>query len=174
MFLPIEVSHLEWTRNSLFSPTHTLSSDEGPVAELSFTNPFGSRATGQTAHGAWTFKREGFFHPRVSIRRAGSDVTIGILALSMGGGGVLTLAGSGEYRLAVSGWARKLWCFQKGGETVIGFERSGDNASVTIEPSGASPETISILCLLGRYMPVLADSDDAAIITTTTAAITCM
>lgn len=167
-------SCLEWTRTSSLSPTHTLSSARGSVGELSFTSPFGSLATGKTAHGTWTFKREGFLHPRVSIRRAGSDVTIGILALSMSGGGVLTLAGGGEYRLLASGWSRKHWCFQKIGDTVIGFERSGDKAKVTIGTPNASPETVSILCLLGRYMPVLADADDAAIAASTAAVIACM
>ena len=165
---------MQWRRDPESSRKHILSSELGTAGWLSFAHAGGSLARGQTAHGGWTLKREGFLHPRVTVRRDGSDITIGILALSMSGGGILTLAGAGEYRLLVSGWSRKRWNFVKGVETVVGFERSRSDTKVTIQDGGATPETLSILCLLGRYMPLLADEDDATMVACTAAIMGCL
>ena len=129
---------------------------------MAFAGICGSLASGETAHGAWTLKREGFLHRRVTIRRAGSHVTTGILTVSGAGKGSLTLPGGDEYRLTTSGWSRKQWSFQKGAATVVRFERVSGGAAVSIAKNAASAETLSILCLLGCYMPILADADDAA------------
>ena len=159
MFLSISDlsgTSLEWKRDRALNRAHVLSSQGGLVGRLSFAGMCGSLATGETAHGAWTFKREGFLHPRVTIRRAGSDVTIGVLAVTGSGRGTLTLPGGEEYRLTTSGWSRSRWSFERGAEAVVRFERISGGAAVTIANRAASP-----------------DAEDAAVIAATTAAICC-
>jgi hypothetical protein len=177
MFSPItslKNTSLQWTRDPESKLAHSLSSAEGVVARLTFAGICGSMANGETAHGRWTFKREGFLHPRVSIRRSGSDVTIAILSLSASGNGRLTLPGGTEYRFVTSGWCRERWRFDKLEKTVIQFERSRGGAKVAIEDRAAGDEVLSILSLLGIYMPVLAEAEDAAIAASTAAVIACM
>src|SRR3974390_1144186 len=106
---------LQWARDPASKRNHLLSSSAGVAGTLSFENYHGSRAQGETAHGVWTFKREGFLQTRVSIRRPGSDATIGMVSLSASGNGILTLPGGVEYRFSTSGWFRDHWCFEKGG-----------------------------------------------------------
>lgn len=165
---------LQWTRDSSSKRNHLLSSAAGLAGKLSFVKSCGSLAEGETAQGAWTFKREGFLHPRVNVRRPGSDVTIGILSLSAIGNATLTLPGGAEYRFSISGWCRDHWRFDKGGRPVVRFERTHGGAQATIESSGDDQHTLSLLLLLGRYIPLLVDADDAAMAASMAAIVACM
>lgn len=140
-----------------------LSSPAGVVGKLSLIRDAGRPAHGQTAAGAWTFQREAFPR-RIAIRRAGSPVTIGVLAPLSAGRGTLTLAGAGEYRLSTHGWACKKWDFNKSGRAVASFERGPDGIAVTIEDEAEGSGVLSVLCLLGCYT-VLSKEADAEILT---------
>jgi hypothetical protein len=165
---------LQWARDSASKRNHLLSSSASLAGKLSFENNHGSRAQGETAHGVWTFKREGFLQPRVSIRRPGSDATIGMVSLSASGSGILTLPGGVEYRFSTSGWCRDHWRFEKRGQPVVRFERSRGGAKASIENTSESAETMSILLLLGSYLPVLTEADDAALAASMAAVVACM
>jgi hypothetical protein len=167
-------ANLQWTRDPDSKLTHLLSSAEGLVATLSFAGVCRSMARGETAHGSWTFKREGFLHPRVSIRRSGSDATIGILSLSAGASGTLTLSGGAGYRFVTSGWSRKRWRFDKGDRTVVRFERARGGAIAIVEDMSEGEEVLSILSLLGIYLPLLADAEESAMAASMAAVIACM
>ena len=175
MFVSISeaITDLQWLRDPRSSRTHLLSCHEGLVGTLSFQGLCGSLAKGETAHGSWTFKREGFLHPRVSIRREGSDVAIGILSLSRSGAGTLLLSGSGEYRFTSTCWWPNRWSFEKGSQNVVRFERTRGGSTVTIEKTATEMEALSLFCLLGWYMPLLADSDAAALAASMAAIVAC-
>ncbi len=48
------------------------------LATLQFETLCGSLATATSAEGSWTFKRVGFFNPRVTVRKAGEEVNLAV------------------------------------------------------------------------------------------------
>src|SRR5262245_57158100 len=69
---------LTWTQPKALKAAYDLTDGADLVATLTFRSAFGSFATGTSADGSWTFKRQGFFHPTVTIRREGQDVDLAI------------------------------------------------------------------------------------------------
>jgi hypothetical protein len=135
----------------------------------------GSLANGMTAHGQWTFKREGFLHPRITVRKAGEDGNCGSLVLSANGNGKLTLATGEEFSFITSGWLQSHWSFNRGLIEIVRFSRDGSSADVEVLTPTISEETLSVLVLLGWYAPLLAADEvavTAAIMSTVTAATT--
>ena len=55
---------LTWTQPKALKQAFELRAGEDVVGTLEFRNSFGSFATGESADGRWTFKRQGFFRPR--------------------------------------------------------------------------------------------------------------
>ena len=68
------------------------------------------------------------------------------------------MAGTGEYRLNTSGWARKKWSFNKASRTVVSFQRAPDGFAVTIEDQAEGLGVLSVLCLLGCYTDLSSDT----------------
>jgi hypothetical protein len=128
-----------------------------------------------TAHGQWTFKREGFLHPRITVRKAGEDGNCGSLFLSANGNGKLTLATGEEFSFVTAGWLQSHWSFNRGISEIVRFSRDGNSADVEVLNPTVTEETLSVLVLLGWYAPLLA-ADEAAVtaatMATCTAAIT--
>jgi hypothetical protein len=137
---------------------------------LFFSGKSGSLAKGMTAHGEWTFKREGFLHPRITVRKTEEDSNCGALTLSANGDGKFALAGGEEYCFVTGGWLQSHWSFKRGFVEVVRFSRDGSSVDVEVLDLAVSPETLSILILLGWYAPLLA-ADEAAVIAGVTSAI---
>jgi hypothetical protein len=166
---------LLWHRGPESRRKYVLEGASGEAARLAFTSSWGgSLASGQTAHGEWTFKRGGFLHPRITVRRAGADADCAVLSVSNMGNGTLSIEGAGEYNLASSGWLHRSWEFTSAGSRLLHFEQSHGGAEVEILSAGVPPESLSLLLLLGWYFPVLADEDAAAISASTAAIIATM
>ena len=79
----------------------------------------------------------------------------------MMGNGTLALAGGALYKMSSFGWLHRTWEFSKGEAAVLRFEQSRGGAAVEVLGASA-PEALSLLLLLGWYVPVLADEDAAA------------
>ncbi|HEY3840008.1 MAG TPA: hypothetical protein VGL72_25730 [Bryobacteraceae bacterium] len=151
-----------------------LEAEGAELGRLGFSGKSGSLAKGMTAHGEWTFKREGFLHPRITIRNTGADSNCGSLTLSANGNGKLSLGRGEEFNFVTGGWLQSHWSFNRGLAEIVRFSRDGSSADVEIVTPTVTPETLSILVLLGWYAPLLA-ADEAAVvatISTCTAAIT--
>jgi hypothetical protein len=136
------------------------------AGRLFFSGKSGSLAKGETTHGEWTFKREGFLHPRITVRKTGSDNNCGALVLSANGNGKLSLAWGEEFTFATGGWLQSDWSFKRGPVEIVRFSRDGSSADVEILNPAVAPETLSVLVLLGWYAPLLA-ADEAAVIAST-------
>ena len=67
------------------------------LATLRWETNFGSLATAETAEGRWTFKRVGFWRPKVTVRAAGSDADLAVFEPRWTGSGTLTLASGHSY-----------------------------------------------------------------------------
>src|SRR5580658_2614276 len=84
-----------------------------------FSGKSGSLAKGETAHGEWTFQREGFLHPRISVRKTGEESNCGALSLSTNGSGKLSLATGEEFTFVTGGWMQSSWSFKRGAADVV-------------------------------------------------------
>ncbi|HEX3630717.1 MAG TPA: hypothetical protein VHW91_09625, partial [Candidatus Dormibacteraeota bacterium] len=62
---------LLWVQPSARKREHELRAGDDVGATLAFQR--GSLANAAAAEGEWTFKRQGFWHPRVTARIAGSE-----------------------------------------------------------------------------------------------------
>ena len=136
------------------------------AGRLFFSGKSGSLAKGVTAHGEWTLKREGFLHPRITVRDAGSEMNCAALNLTDGGNGRLNFASGEEFTFSTGGWMQSHWSFVGGGKDVVRFSRDGSSADVEIVNPGVGAEKLSVMVLLGWYAPLLA-AEEAAVIAST-------
>lgn len=133
----------------------------GEAGRLFFSGRSGSLAKGETQHGEWSFKRQGFLHPRITVRKTGTETDCGSMSLSTDGNGRLTLNSGEEFGLFTSGWLQSHWAFKRGLFEIVRFSRDGSSADVEVVSTAVSAETLSILVLLGWYATLLA-ADEAA------------
>jgi len=100
-----------------------------------------------------------------------SDSNCGALTLSANGNGKLTLGGGEEFNFITGGWLQSHWSFNRGIVEIVRFSRDGSSADVEVLNATVTPETLSVLIILGWYAPLLA-ADEAAVIATVPAAVT--
>jgi hypothetical protein len=148
--------------------SYVLEAEGLELGRLAFSRGCGSLAQGATAHGEWTFKREGFLHPRITVRHTGEASNCGALSLAANGNGKLSLVSGGEFNFITSGWLQSHWSFHRGLVEIVRFGRDGSSADVEVITPTVTAETLSILVLLGWYAPLLA-ADEAAVIAATMA-----
>lgn len=167
---------LYWVQPKALSRKYELRSGGEVVATLDFETPFGSLATASTAENSWTFKRVGFFNPRVTIREAGKEENLGLYRPRWTGTeGELELAGGRVYRWHVANfWATRYEIRDAQGETLIEY-RSGSKehsladilksqALVTVSAAGQGRPEAGLLVLLGWYLVLLQQQDSAAVV----------
>ena len=167
---------LRWTprpgRTYVFLADSEVAIENQEAGRLFFSGKSGSLAKGETAHGEWTLKREGFLHPRISVRKTGEDNNCAALNLSAGGNGKLNFAWGEEFTFSTDGWMQSHWSFKRGAAEVVRFSRDGSSADVEIVNPGLAAETLSVLVLLGWYAPLLAAEEAAVMAATVVLAIT--
>jgi len=151
--------------------SYVLEADGLELGHLGFSRGHGSLAQGMTAHGEWTFKREGFLHPRITVRKTGEVSNCGSLTLAANGNGKLTLTSGEEFNFITSGWLQSHWSFHRGLVEIVRFGRDGSSADVEVVTPTVSVETLSVLVMLGWYAPLLA-ADEAAVMAASTSAVT--
>lgn len=71
-FGEVRAGDLEWTAPSGLKRAFILHQEDRVFATLEWRSSLGTLAVATTAFGAWSFKRVGFFSPRVTVRRAGA------------------------------------------------------------------------------------------------------
>src|SRR5688500_301806 len=97
---------LRWTQPRAHKREFELRSGTDVVATLAFRSFFGSSATVRSGDGSWTFKRVGFWRPRVRIRAEKSAQDLGIFVSNpWSNGGTLQLAEGREFRAKTNFWA---------------------------------------------------------------------
>lgn len=142
-------------------------------ATLEFTSAFGSLATAWTADGAWTYKRVGFFSPRITVRAEGSENDLAIYRPRWTGmQGTLEFAGGQAYLWnTVNFWATRFQITDASGQPVMAFQTGlGDfklsdffktQARVEINPLAAGSPDLPLLATLGFYLIILQQEDSA-------------
>lgn len=99
------------------SSRHELMDDASrSYAALQWASPFGTRANAQTAGGSWSFKRVGFWVPKVSVRLAGSDMNLALFRRATGVLGALRFADGRVCDLRAVDSKSRIWEFATPGD----------------------------------------------------------
>jgi len=104
----VDRAALRWLKGD-GTPTHyTLSAGETPVAELRWERPGGSRASVETAEGAWVLERVGHLFPHLTVRTRPGTPPVARLSLRFGHHEI-EIGGGGVYRLSRAGALVPAW-----------------------------------------------------------------
>src|SRR2546421_910989 len=155
---------LLWTQPAAFQREHELRAGDDVVAILKFQR--GSLADAEAAGGHWTFKRQGFWQPRITVRTAGSDTDLAVFHPRWIGGGTLGVPDGRAVRLSSANFWQSEWVWQENEKPLIRIKgRRGlikANGAVEIRPDAANIPDTSLLVLLGWYLILLHAEDSAA------------
>jgi hypothetical protein len=134
------------------------------VATLRFQR--GSLADAEAEGHHWTFKRQGFWQPRVTVRVPGSDADVAVFRPHWAGGGTLDFADGGSVRLSSANFWQSEWVWQEKDQPLMLFKgRHGivkAKGAVEILPGAAGRPDPPLLVLLGWYLILLHADDTAA------------
>ena len=170
-----QLTGLVWMQRQAKVRAFELRAGEEVVGTLSWRSRFGSLADALAADGHWTFKRTGFFDPRVSVRVHGHDTDLAMYTPRWTGDGVMESASGQRVFWKGSGFWRSRWSFSSAsGERLVDFEPCDSllkkSASVKVTPTGLATADLSLLVLLGWYLMLLQSDDDAGV----AASVTCV
>jgi hypothetical protein len=98
---------LVWVQPALLKQAFELHASDEVVATLQFDRS--SLASAETAEHKWTFKREGFWHPQVTIRLPDSDDNLAVFKPAWGGGGSLELSQGRLLRFGAANFWHSQW-----------------------------------------------------------------
>lgn len=124
-------------------------------------------AEADSADGRWTFKREGFWRPQVTVRSLGSEENAATFRPHWMGGGTLEIPGQPTISLVAADFWHSQWEWRRpDGLTVVHFKsRQGISkvgGEVQIAPEALRSADVGLLVLLGWYLIVLLARDSAA------------
>jgi hypothetical protein len=156
---------LIWVQPARTVQAFDLRAVEEVVGTMAFARS--SLATGTTAGQEWTFKREGFWHPQVTVRVAGSDDNIATFKPSWGGGGTLQLAEGGQLHFGAANFWHSQWDWQSAEDKPLVHFKSHHGflkmeGEVGIEPDAMAMPELPLLVVLGWYLLILFARDAAA------------
>jgi hypothetical protein len=162
-----DVPSLRWEQPKWTQRFHRLISGETTYATLEWPQAFGSLGLSSSREGRYTFKRGGFLHPYVTIRRQEFESELAKLSLDLRGNGELVFNNGQCYRFSRSGMVRFDYEVSGPRETHLftlkkewgAFKHRGE---VLIAQSGLAHRDIALLVTLCWYLAVLASEDAAA------------
>jgi hypothetical protein len=153
---------LLWVQPAARHREHELHAGDDVVATLRFQR--GSLADAEAEGHHWTFKRQGFWQPHVTVRVPGSDADIAIFRPHWAGGGTLEFGDGRTTRLSSANFWHSEWVWQEKDQPLILFKgRHGivkARGAVEIQPGAASRPDAPLLVLLGWYL-ILLHAEDA-------------
>ena len=155
---------LVWTQPARSKQAFELHAPTEVVATLQFERS--SLASGQAAEQSWTFKREGFWHPQVTARVAGSDSNLAVFKPAWTGGGTLELPEGRVLKFGAANFWHSQWSWwDPSGKPLVQFKSHAGllrmEGQVVIDPdAGALPE-LPLLVVLGWYLLILFARDAA-------------
>jgi len=123
-----------------------------------------SLATGKTADERWTFKREGFWHARVTVRVPGSDANLAVFDPSWTRGGSLELEPGRTLRFVAANFWRSQWDWvDEASQPLVHFKNHGTGfkleCKVVVENQAIALPDMPLLVVLGWYLLVLSSLD---------------
>lgn len=141
------------------------------LGHLRFTKSCGSLASAQVASRTWTFKREGFLNPRVTVRLLDADMNQAVFHPNWGGG-VVEFPDGRQIQWRSKGFWRSEWCFlQNNIEPLLCFKQSDGflkaSARLEINSANSAQPELPMLAALAFYLMVLSAEDDATAVAVT-------
>src|SRR3982074_509051 len=103
----VSAQELLWAQPSRMKQAFELRAGDEVVVTLQWARA--SLATGETAEQKWTFKREGFWHPRITVRAPGSDENVALFNPNWAGGGTLELPEGRAFHFGAANFWRSQW-----------------------------------------------------------------
>ena len=165
---------LYWVQPKASQRYFLLLSDEREFASLEFQSAFGSLAVAITTERQWSFKRVGFFNPRVTVRRLNEEIDLAVYHPRWTGSeGTLSMAGGRSFTWkATNFWATCYTFLDSAGEQLLWFKEGAPEsrfsnlfkiqAKVDIEAAGWQLPDLELLLALGWYLLILRHEDAAA------------
>lgn len=157
---------LVWSQPKLTSREFDLRDGNDLVATLKWHRPLGSLATGETASGAWTFKRAGFLRPRVEIWTVSPKAEFAQFEAGWAGGGRLLLPHDRGYYWRQRRFWQNEWAFEdEHGAVALTFNSDSfvlkRTVYVRLLGSGYGADR-PLLAVLGLYLMVLSGDEATA------------
>ena len=125
-----------WIQPAVRKREHELRAGDDLVATLRFQR--GSLADAEAEGHHWTFKRQGFWRPRVTVRIPGSEVDVAVFQPHWTGGGVLEFADGRAVRLRSANFRQSEWVWEDKDQPLCG-SRAAMASSRRKAPSRSSP-----------------------------------
>lgn len=163
-FNEVSLKGLKWVQRS--STEDELISGDDVVGALHWASRWSSLATAESADGNWTFKRAGFIHPKITIRKIDQDVDLYTADVGWRGEATLMLPSQGAFQWKPNFWNNKWTLFDNNGKEMMRIELGGFvnvSGNVTIEQTSIATPTLSLLALLGWHLIMNVLSDEVVI-----------
>lgn len=156
---------LVWVQPARMQQAFELHAPNEVAATLRFERA--SLARGEAADQQWTFKREGFWHPQVTIRMPGSDANVAVFKPAWAGGGTLEFPEGRVLRFGAANFWHTQWDWaDPAGQPLVHFKSHGGlfktEGEVEIESSARAVGELPLLAVLGWYLLILFARDSAA------------
>jgi hypothetical protein len=160
-------SDLNWVQPTL-DRRYELISDRKVFGRLEFGSILGSLGTAESHEGSYTFKRQGFLRPSISIRRIGNEIDHGRMTMdSWHQGGVVHLQDGGSYQFVKMGFLHPEWSMLDGsGRPLVRIRAKWGlkyRAEVHIEPFGKDDKNLVLLLMVGLYSIILMNDEASAV-----------
>lgn len=158
---------LSWRQLSATQRNYELVSGGQVIASLRFVKTLGTLAEAQIKGVTYSFKRIGFIHPKITIRKAPFEQDIGAVEMSWRGTGTAVMNNGRRYLLKrASTWGGKWEVLDDNGEALAtmklrrGFLRI--EADVSVHEKGSRDSDLVLMLALELYIVVLIQQDSAA------------
>jgi hypothetical protein len=157
---------IEWRQPSAMKMNYELLADDEVVATLRFRSMFGSFATAEGGDGCWTFKRQGFWRTRVTVRVCEQESDLAVFHNNTWrGGGMLEMADGRRFLATTNFWQTRFEFTDENEEPLIRYHIGGAfrmNATVELLPASQHVPETSLMVALGWYLAVMMHQDAAA------------
>lgn len=156
---------LQWTRPSRRRRFYELRAGDEIVATLQWKK--GSLAVAKVADGEWTFKRQGFWRRRVTVRREESEIDIAEFELGWSSGGTLDSGDGRRFRWAAANFWRSNWQWvTEDGTSLVHFDGKSKGTKLgsimEIELAAVDLPQLPLLVMLGWYLLLMTAEEEAA------------
>lgn len=164
-------SRFSWSQPKALQRTFELRDGDRLLGTLNFVRSFGSLAEACMAAGEWTFKRVGYFRPRVTVRRRGQEMDLAVYQpKGWGSEGELQFAGGHIYAWKPANfWATKFNFEDSAGKALVAFKPGSEEsrlsdlfkfqALIEVDPSAGQLAELPLLVTLGWYLMILHHED---------------
>jgi hypothetical protein len=160
-------SELQWTQPSAMHMDYELKDGDDVVLTLKFRSLTGSHATLEGPDGCWTFKRVGYFRPRVTIRRCNEEKELGVFRNNTwANGGALELPDGRRFEANSNFWMTGYEFKSEAGDTLVAYRSIGGvfhaSSRVEFDAAARSLPELPWLVGLGWYLVILMQLDAGA------------